>query len=201
MAMTLDKPITDLSLDISQDASTHMGTPPAPPDSRGSKSGVAVTTTRFGTLEIDEELVLTFPDGLIGFEHCKRFIVVRPDDQSPFRWFQSLEEPSVAFPIVEPAYFRSDYAPTIADTDARFLQLQADTPALLFAIVTVPRQNPREMTANLLGPLVINALTRQGKQVIVQNPEYITRHRVMEELSCKAEVRIEAKPKQAVRAA
>lgn len=187
MAMILDNPVTDLSLDIAQDASSEADMSVPHPENRETRSLVTAFTTRFGTLEADEELVLTFPDGLIGFDRCKRFLVVRPDDQSPFRWLQSLDEPSVAFPIVEPAYFRNDYAPTIADTDARYLQLEADTPTLLFAIVTVPRQNPRGMTANLLGPLVVNALTRQGKQVIVQNPEYTTKHRVMEELSLKVE--------------
>jgi flagellar assembly factor FliW len=53
---------------------------------------------------------------------------------------------------------------------------------LIFSIITVPPQNPQMMTANLLGPIVINGCTRRGKQVIVQDEEYTTRHRVVDEL-------------------
>ena len=80
----------------------------------------------------------------------------------------------------------ADYSPTISDSDASKLGLTADSPKLVFAIVTVPRKNPRSMTANLLGPLVINPLTRQGKQVIVTDEHYTTRHSIMEEINKKA---------------
>ncbi len=139
-------------------------------------------TTRFGTIEIDEELVITLAEGVIGFEACRQFIVIHSDDETAFRWLQSLDEPAVAFPVVEPCDFRPDYAPTISDSDAALLGLNAATPTLVFAIVTIPKNNPRGLTANLLGPLIINALTRQGKQVIVQDDEFTTRHLIVDEL-------------------
>lgn len=139
-------------------------------------------STRFGELEVDEEIVITFPEGLIGFEQCRRFVVVRHEESSAFRWLQSLDMPAVAFPIIEPNQVRPDYAPTIGDADARALDLDSDTHALLFTIVTVPPGQPQEMTVNLLGPLVINVLTRRGRQVIVQDEDYTTRHRVVDEL-------------------
>ena len=139
-------------------------------------------TTRFGTIDIDEELVIILAEGVIGFEACRRFIVIHNEDETAFRWLQSLEEPAIAFPVVEPCDFRPDYAPTISDSDAALLGLNATTPTLVFAIVTIPKNNPREMTANLLGPLVINVLTRQGKQVIVQDEEFTTRHLIVNEL-------------------
>ncbi|HZO90471.1 MAG TPA: flagellar assembly protein FliW [Chthonomonadaceae bacterium] len=141
-----------------------------------------VPTTRFGALEVEEDLIIRLPEGLIGFEACRQFVVVRSEERNAFRWLQSLDEPAVAFPVVEPGEFRPDYAPVIADSDAEFLELTAETPKLIFAIVTVPSHNPRAMTANLLGPLVINGLTRRGKQVIVQSEGYTTRHVIMEEL-------------------
>jgi flagellar assembly factor FliW len=154
-------------------------------------------TTRFGTIEIDDEIVITLPEGLIGFEACRQFIVIQDESPSAFRWLQSLDEPSVAFPVVEPNDIRPDYAPTVSDADAKLLELAADTPTLVFAIVTIPKHNPRGMTANLLGPLVVNAFTRVGKQCIVQDEEYGTRHLIVDELKRSAQIAAELQAKAA----
>ena len=121
MAMILEKTTLDLSLDVRRNPA---GEPlPLPPRWRAPAALRAdrVTTTRFGLLEADPDLVLTFADGLIGFERCRRFIVVRHQDKSAFRWLQSLDEAHVAFPILEPMRILRDYAPTISDADALFL--------------------------------------------------------------------------------
>lgn len=180
MVMVLDKQIHNGEIysvstegqEVAQDACTT-GIAPAT---------FRVETTRFGTLEVASDLVLTFPEGLIGFEMFTRYTVVCTDDQGVLRWLQSLDEPALAFPIIQPGIFRPDYTPTISDQDARFLGLTPEIPALVFAVVTVPPGRPREMTANLLGPLVINPLTRVGKQVIVQDERYNTKHHIMEEI-------------------
>jgi flagellar assembly factor FliW len=183
--MILDKRTSDPGLDV-------IYCPPGGTEATGAfvpadadlprRKVLHVPTVRFGRLEVEPDLILTLPEGLIGFERCKRYVVVRPDERSAFRWLQSLEEPAVALPIVEPGELRPDYAPILSDADARRLELTVETPTLVFVIVTVPPHDPRAMTANLLGPLVINGLTRRGKQVIVQNEGYTTRHLVVEEL-------------------
>ena len=189
MSMILDNTTLDLSLDVCREmAGDVFATVSAQaPRTRQPNLQTRVETTRFGRLEVDPELVLTFPEGLIGFEQCKHYIVVRHEANSAFRWLQSLEEPHVAFPIVEPVEFCDDYAPTISDGDARFRELTAEAPTLLFTIVTVPKRSSHEMTANLLAPLVINGLTRRGKQVIVQDEGYTTRHKIMDELARRQE--------------
>ncbi len=182
MTMILDKRATDPGLDV---ASKPSGEKPWSSEATSAKrrqKTVSVPTVRFGTLQVETDLILTLPEGLIGFEECTRFVVVRPNERSAFRWLQSLDEPAVALPIVEPGEFRPDYAPILADADARFLELTAETPTLVFVIVTVPPHDARAMTANLLGPLVINGLTRRGKQVIAQNEGYTTRHAIVDEL-------------------
>lgn len=141
-----------------------------------------IRTSRFGALEVDPDLTIDVPDGLIGFELCRRFVVVTQDEGSPFRWFQSLDDGTVAFPIIDPWQFMPDYAPTISDGDARLLGLSQDTPKLVFVVVTVPKHDPRAMTANLLGPIVINAATRRGRQVVVTDERYGTKHSIVEEL-------------------
>lgn len=139
-----------------------------------------VQTTRFGTIEVDEEAIITFTQGLLGFEQYRRYVVLCLDEKSPFRWLQSLEEPSLAFVVIEPRHFMPDYAPTISDADAQALHLDADTPVLTFVIVTIPPGQPEQMTVNLLGPIVINAATRVAKQVIVEDEGYTTKHSILE---------------------
>ncbi len=175
MAKILNKQKMDPTLDVNLESAPGAGA-----------EKLQITTTRFGALEVDQDLVLTFPEGLIGFESCRSYVVVHQDENSAFRWLQSLQEPAVAFPIMEPRLFRPDYRPTISDADARFLELDKDSPTLVFVVVTVPASNPRDMTANLLGPLVINGITRKGKQVIIQDEGYTARHRVLDELLQRA---------------
>lgn len=141
-----------------------------------------IDTTRFGRIEVDEEAVITFSQGLFGFEGYRRFVVLCLDEKSPFRWLQSLEEPSLAFAVIEPRHFMPDYAPTISDADAEALGLDADTPILTFVIVTVPPGKPEQMTANLMGPILINATTRTARQVIVEDDCYSTKHSILQEL-------------------
>lgn len=143
---------------------------------------IHVETTRFGAIDVEKDLLIELPGGLIGFEDCTRFVVIHQDENSPFRWLQSLDDGAVAFPIMDPWQFRPDYAPSISDADAAELGLTPEKPKLVFAIVTVPLNNPRGMTANLLSPVVINPLTRQGKQVIVLDECYTTRHNILEEM-------------------
>jgi len=145
-----------------------------------------IDSTRFGRIEVDEEAVITFPQGLFGFESCRRFVVLCLDEKSPFRWLQSLEEPNVAFVVIEPSQFMPDYAPTISDADAHALGLDADTPYLTFVIVTVPPGKPEEMTANLMGPIIINASTRIARQVIVEDDCYTTKHSIVQEITKRA---------------
>jgi len=146
-------------------------------------STVHIKTTRFGALEVAEDLIITLPEGLIGFEDCTRFVVLHQDEKSPFRWLQSLDDGQVSFPIMDPWQFRSDYAPTLTDADAEELGLTPEMPGMVFVIVTVPLNNPRGMTANLLSPIVINPLTRRAKQVIVLDDCYTTKHNILEEMA------------------
>lgn len=141
-----------------------------------------IDSTRFGRIEVDEEAVITFSQGLFGFENYRRFVVLCLDDKSPFRWLQSMEEPSLAFVVIEPRHFMPDYAPTISDADAEALGLNEETPYLIFVVVTIPPGKPEQMTANLMGPIIVNAATRTARQVIVEDECYSTKHSILEEM-------------------
>jgi len=145
-----------------------------------------VNTSRFGEISVEEPLIITLPDGMIGFEDCKRFVVLHQDPKNPLKWFQSLDDGAVAFPIINPWDFKKDYSLSISDADADFLHMDEDTPKIVFVVVTVPRNNPAAMTANLLGPIVINPLRKIGKQVVLSDERYTTRHSIMEEIHMRS---------------
>ena len=186
MALTLDKPAHNPRGEATSGAALAQSAEVA-----GSQETVAVETTRFGQVEVEQDLIMTFPNGVIGFETQTRYAVISQNGGGSLRWLQSLDSPALAFPIVEPWEVRPDYSATISDADTQALGICDEAPALVFSIVTVPPHNPQEMTINLLAPLIVNVVTRFGKQVIVQEQEYTTRHRVVDELQRGKSARIE----------
>lgn len=132
---------------------------------------IIVNTSRFGSLVVSPEAVVSFPDGLLGFAGARRFVAVPHGPAgSPFVWLQSLERPDLAFLLVPPALACPGYAPP--------LPKEAKTPdAQLWAIATVPAGRPREMSVNLLGPLVISG--NAGRQIVLDTDRYSARHPVL----------------------
>lgn len=140
---------------------------------------VAIQTTRFGPIEVDEELIIELHRGMIGFEDCTRFVILHQDPNNVLRWLQSLDDGAVAFPVMDPRVYFPDYRPTIPQMDADEIGIDASTSALIFAVATIPRADPMGLTVNLLGPIVVNPETRRGKQVIVSDECYRTKHRLL----------------------
>ena len=182
MALTLDNRTPEL-------LSNPTATCPQTPEEMET---ITVSTGRFGTVEVETDLVITFPEGVIGFEKNTRYTIIAQEGTGTLRWLQSLDTPALAFPITEPWQFRPDYVATLSDSDTQQLKLSDEIPTLVFVIVTVPPKNPQEMTANLLAPLIVNVATRNAKQVIVQETEYTTRHRIVDEMARAKGVRMEA---------
>jgi len=133
-------------------------------------------TARFGLVAFDDLDVVTLPEGLLGFPECRRFLVLLHKEGSRFRWLQSLEDPRLAFLVVDPGEYFADYAPALDDADAADLGLSVETPRLVYTIVTIPQGRPEAMTVNLAGPIVINLETRFGRQVVVEDPAYGIKH-------------------------
>lgn len=133
-------------------------------------------TSRFGEIEYSTDAVLTFCDGLLGFPLFKSYAIIEHKEGSAFRWLQSLDEPGLAFLVVDPFVFVNTYEFEINDRDANDLKLAEDTPRVVYTIVTIPRGKPDEMTMNLAGPIVINAETRDAKQFVIEHPGFPVRH-------------------------
>ena len=134
-------------------------------------AAVRVTTERFGDLEVAADRVLSFPDGLPGFAEAHGFVLVDVTDNEEFYWLQSADDPSLAFLCANPWPFYPDYAPEVPDDDQSALELDTAEDAMVLTILTVHREE-NLVTANLLGPVVVNQRTRMGRQVVLFGDEY-----------------------------
>jgi flagellar assembly factor FliW len=141
---------------------------------------VKVTTKAYGLIDVDERQRITFPDGLFGFESFKEYVLLDAERQ-PFYWLQSLDVEDVAFILVNPFLFRSDYEVDINDDEMREVGISGPEKALIFSVVTIPAEGP--MTANLQGPLIISRETRRGRQAVLIDPRWKTKHDIMAELA------------------
>lgn len=116
--------------------------------------------------------------GLLGFEDLLDFELAAYDPQTPFYWLRATQKPEVAFLVIEPGCLVDDYQFDLTDEEAGLLNLSSDENAFVLVLITVP-ENPLEMTANLLGPLVFNQTTGKGRQVVLEGSHYPVRFPVI----------------------
>ncbi|MBS1723739.1 MAG: flagellar assembly protein FliW [Armatimonadetes bacterium] len=140
-----------------------------------------VKTARFGEISVESEDIVAFAEGLVGLPELREFVLVRHRDESPFRWLQSLDDGSVAFLVVDPQQYVPNFAPMMPESAAIALELNEETPTLVYTICSIPNGNPKGMTMNLAGPIVINAESRKARQVVLEDGEYPVRHPVFEQ--------------------
>lgn len=149
-------------------------------------------TSRFGNVKVEEDQAVLFDEGPVGFAESRRFYIVPQDPGIPLRWLQDADDPSLAFVIIDPGHFRLDYQPMLAREDMECLGLKSLEDAEVHALVVIP-EDPQGMTANLKAPIIVNKRTRRARQVILDNPEYGIRHRVLEEFRQSAEKRMKTR--------
>ncbi len=142
-------------------------------------------TKPFGEIEINERQRINFPAGILGFEHITEYALLNAK-QWPFYWLQSIEVPDLAFILIDPKIIKPDYTADVDRNDYSeiFPDSAESENMLIFAIVTIP-EDQKKMSANLQGPVIINREKRLGKQFISTNPEWKTRHYILDELAAK----------------
>lgn len=141
-----------------------------------------ISTSNFGEIDIKDEDIICFKEGLPGFESMSKFILLQSDmEDSPFSWLQSIESSNLSFVIINPIYFRKDYVVPLDDMTVSSLGIEAQEDVAIFTIVVV-QEDISKLSANLKAPLVINIKNKRGKQVILDNSEYHVRHYIVEEL-------------------
>ena len=139
-------------------------------------------TKFFGEIELDDDKVLEFPNGIIGFEEHKRYAIMYDEDndnETRISWLQSLDEPLLALPIIDPLAIVPEYAPMIEDELLKALGNPADEELLFFLVLTVP-SDMTKVTANMKAPIIIHAETKKGIQLIVENTDYPVKFNVYE---------------------
>lgn len=141
-----------------------------------------VETTRFGSISVADEDVITFAEGMLGFSKIDSYVLVERADDSLFLWLQAVKKPSVAFPLLEPQILERNYKVELEDEDRKSLKLETNmTGGKVFCIITIPT-DPTKMTANLKAPIVINLKKRIAKQVILHSQDYPIRKSIFPEL-------------------
>ncbi len=140
-----------------------------------------VKTGRFGQLTVGDDEKIIIPQGILGFPELTQYCLVDPGDETLILWFQSLENPDIAFPVLEPKIFRTDYSARLSAAALRELKLEHVNQSAVFSILTIP-EDVTQMTANLKAPLVINLKEQLAKQVVLQENEYSIKHLMFKEL-------------------
>lgn len=134
-----------------------------------------IETTRFGQLEVDDHKIIQVKDGLLGFPNRRRFALIQTSPDPVFFWLQSVDDPNLAFVVCDPLEFVPDYQVPIRADDLRALGMRDLTDNQVLVIVN---KADGFLTANLLGPLVIGATSLQGRQMVLSDRKYSTRHRL-----------------------
>ncbi len=139
-----------------------------------------IDSTRFGTLEVRDDTVLSFPDGLIGLPG-QRYALVAQSERTPFYWLHSVDHPDVAVPVTMPWLFFSDYEVRIPDEDAAQLMLGEPGSAEIFCVVRAA-EALEDFTINLAGPVLVNGDRRIGRQIINHAGGYAVRQPLFAEV-------------------
>ena len=140
-----------------------------------------VNTTRFGELTVNNEDIINFSEGLLGFENLTQFFIVDPGDSTLILWLQSTEDNSVAFPIIEPKIFKPDYIAKLLPADMAAVQLDTMSDAKIYSIITIP-SDITTMSANLKAPIVINNAKKVARQIVLQDNKLSVKYEMYKEL-------------------
>ena len=129
--------------------------------------------TRFGEVEYDPAQAIEFPHGLLGFENLRQFIVMPKRKEGPLFWIQSVEDPEIAFVLTDPTRFYLDYLIAPDAGERAKLGIGQDDECNVLVVVTVPPS--REITLNLLAPILFAPKTMRCLQVVLENSPFSTR--------------------------
>jgi len=149
--------------------------------------------TRFGELEVDEKSIIHFEEGIPGFEDFRDFIIVERQESEPIKWLVCIDEPEITLPIINPWLVRVDYDVKIDEGTVEMLEIESEKDVLIVCVVVIPRDNPKDMTINLLSPIVINIKNNKARQIVMEESKYKIRHKVEEEIKRSKKILSEKK--------
>jgi flagellar assembly factor FliW len=142
---------------------------------------VIIETTRFGNVQIKDEDVIEIPNGILGFSNLTRYCLIDAGDETLILWLQSLDDPHVAFAVLEPKIFKPDYIVKLSANELKELGVEKVSKSAVFSILTIP-SDVTQMSANIKAPVVINLEKQIARQVILQENDYSLKHPMFKEL-------------------
>ncbi len=133
---------------------------------------MVVKTTRFGDVQVEEDRIISFPKGLLGFPRYKHYVLIDPTEDGYFWWLQSIDTPDLAFVVTDPSLFVSSYRVPLRPDQIADMGMQSLDEAQVFVIVN---KRGNMLTGNLQGPLVIHVANRTGEQIVLSDRRFTTR--------------------------
>jgi len=141
-----------------------------------------IKTTRFGEICIEKGKIIHMPYGMLGFPDTRQYVMFRHKPDSPFFWYQSIDDPALAFVITSPFFLASDYH---VDVNQVLNEMSWENPLdehlELYVVVNIPKGSPEKMTANLVGPILINNRFHQAVQIVISDTSYSHKHPIIEQ--------------------
>jgi flagellar assembly factor FliW len=134
-----------------------------------------ISTSKFGSVEIDDAKIIVFKKGLLGFEDYKEYAIINTQNSNPFYWLQSIHNKEIAFPCINPYVVFPSYSPKVSEAILEEMNIDSDEHIIILTTVTVPN-NPHFATTNLAAPIIINTKNNSGIQYVLQSDEYSVRH-------------------------
>lgn len=141
-----------------------------------------IDTKYFGQIDVEDDKIIHFENGLFGFEEYKDYTILfdlEGGEDPLFSWLQSTTEKALAFPVVNPRKVKEDYDPIVEDALLEELGEFGEEDMLVLLLATVPA-DVKKTSVNLKAPLVINAGTKKGIQIIAENSDYVIKHFLLE---------------------
>jgi flagellar assembly factor FliW len=143
---------------------------------------VLIKTRCFGEVEISDDKIVEFPEGILGFEELKRYTLIydvkENGEKAKIAWLQAVDEPELALPVINPFEVKKDYDPVINETLMKDLGDVNSENAVVLLVVTVP-SDITKTTANLKAPIIINSDIRVGAQLIAENRNYVVKYPII----------------------
>lgn len=133
-----------------------------------------IQSAALGEVEIDPDKIVSFTQGMPGFEEAKSFVMLQPDPSLPFSYLQAVDRPEVAFLLTDPFLFFKEYDLKLSQETLDELQIQQEQDVQVWAVVTL-RENVQTATMNLLAPVILNVRERVGRQLVLTQSGYSTR--------------------------
>jgi len=140
-----------------------------------------IDTLRFGTVEVDENKVIEFGDGVPGLEQYRKYALLQFEESYPIVWLQSMDDTGICLPVLDTFSVLPDYVFDIDESDVKSLELKEPEDIHVVSVVVIP-DNIKGMTVNLAAPIIINTVSGKAKQIVLSGSEYNVRAPVFQEI-------------------